>query len=147
MTSNLRLLRIAAPFEPSGTVRLPADANRIATIHDNEEVREYYASIRDPFEQTFRSMKAANPFDWLLTSIGILLFFSVVPVLPWLLYFLVPRLIGANAAIVGGVSVPLHSFFLWYVATVLPLSTCLWAANAFSTRRREDRQKEWLALS
>jgi len=79
---------------------------------------------------------------------------SLVPIVPLLLYWLVPRLIGPHQFLIKNLTIPLNSFGLWWVLSVGASIVLLWLTSALAKRISRRRKKHspricfdaWLAV-
>ena len=113
------------------------ESNSLLTVHQPEpNLADYYRSIEGSLRETIDSMEAdLNDRSYL---IGLLLFFSIIPLVPYLLYrFVAPNL---GSIVIYGKAVPVQSFGFWYVASVL-MMICL---NFLRAKARKLDSRIWI---
>jgi hypothetical protein len=107
---------------------------------------EYYRSIEGPFHDTLSSQEKDrhNILDESVDYLVGALILSLFPVLPLILYWLVPRLTGRGQFRFQNLTIPLHSFRLWWALCVVLLIALLWSTSAVTKRISRARKKHWL---
>lgn len=107
---------------------------------------DFFRSVERPFENTLASKRKdqSNFLGALVVIFGFAIAFSVLPLIPAIMYLVVPRLTRAPSFALIGLTVPLNSFKLWWPVCVVVFIIVEWATVSLSNSRSRARKKTWL---
>lgn len=112
-------------------------------FHDkwSPAVEEYFRSIEQPFHETRRALKEEERTGFVKGFTIFAFVFSLLPLLPYILSILAPRILGAIYLPIWPHRIPVDSFWIWWPTAIAFSLTCLILSFKLGRPSDEERSK------